>query len=115
MALGIIAGTVIDIHLELLHKFEETSVWELWCAIESQHAQQDASLRHVAWMGLLGLRKEANESYSKYLRRLSKARDKVDHVTPQGLTAEQRMDKLKSWGRMLSVCVLIRERIAYTP
>ena len=94
MALGITAGIGIDIHLELLHKFEEGSVWELWCAIESQHVQQDASLRHVTWMGLLGLRKEADESYSKYLRRLSEGRDKVDRVTPQGRTAEQRMGEL---------------------
>ena len=94
MALGIIAGTIIDIHLELLHKYEDRSVWDLWCAIESQHVQQDASLRHVAWMGLLGLRKEPDESYTKYLRRLSDARDKVDRVTPSGLSPERRMDEL---------------------
>ena len=32
MALGITAGTIIDIHLELLHKYEDRNVWDLWCA-----------------------------------------------------------------------------------
>ena len=36
----------------------------------------------------------ADEFYSKYLRHLNAARNKVDRATPQGLTAEQRMDGL---------------------
>ena len=56
MAIGIIAGSIIDIHLELLHKYEDKSAWSLWVAIEALHEQKDASLRHSAWMGLLGIR-----------------------------------------------------------
>ena len=51
MAVGIIAGSVIDLHLELLHRYEDESTWKLWCAIEALHEQKDASLRHGAWMG----------------------------------------------------------------
>lgn len=89
MALGII-GTIINIHLGLLHKFEDRSIWDLWCAIESPHVQQGASLRHFVWMGLLGLRKETDESYTRSLRRrrLNDACDKVDRVTPTSLSAE---------------------------
>ena len=45
-------------------------------------------------MRLLGLRKETDEPYMMYLRRLNDARDKVDRVTPTGLSAEQHMYEL---------------------
>ena len=32
VALGMTAGTIIDIHLELLHKYEDRNMWDLWCA-----------------------------------------------------------------------------------
>jgi hypothetical protein len=94
MAIGIISGSIIDIHLELLHKYEDKSAWALWGAIEALHEQKDASLRHGAWMGLLGLRQGEDEGYCKYLRRLSEARSRVDRVTPASLSAEERMDEL---------------------
>jgi len=101
MATGIIAGSVIDMHLELLHKYEDKSAWALWCAIEALHEQKDASLRHSAWMGLLGIRQADDETHCKYLRRLSDARARVDRVTPSDLSAEERMDEpsLLSLGR----------------
>ena len=45
-------------------------------------------------MRLLGLRKETDEPYTRYLRRLNDARDKVDRVTPTGISAEQHMYEL---------------------
>ena len=94
MAIGIIAGSVIDLHLEILHRFEDKSAWALWCAIEAVHEQKDASLRHGAWMGLLGVRQGEDEVYGKYLRRITDARARVDRVTPADLTPEERMDEL---------------------
>ena len=43
---------------------------------------------------LVSVRDEDDESYSKYLRCPNEARDKADRVTPQGPTAQKRMDEL---------------------
>ena len=46
VVVGIITGSVIDLHLELLHRYEDKIAWSLWCAIKAVHEQKDASLRH---------------------------------------------------------------------
>ena len=53
-------------------------------------------MRHGAWVGLLGMRKDVEESYTKYLGHLSinVARDKADRVTPADLSVDKRTDKL---------------------
>ena len=53
MARGIIVSTVVDLHLELVHKHQQGSPWVLWLAIEAKHVRQDASFWHAAWMSLL--------------------------------------------------------------
>ena len=42
MAIGVTSGSIIDIHSELLHKYEDKSAWELWCAVEALHEQNEA-------------------------------------------------------------------------
>jgi len=44
IAMGVVAGTSYELHLELVHKHEGGSVWDLWKAIEALHVQKDASL-----------------------------------------------------------------------
>src|SRR6267154_477063 len=93
-ACGIIVSTAIDLHLELVHKHRQGSLWALWLAIEAKHIKQDASFRHGAWMTFLGVRHGPSEPYMDFLNRISDARDQIDRVTPPGLTIDQRMDKL---------------------
>ena len=94
MAVGIIAGSVIDLHLEHLHRYEDKNAWSLWCAIEAVHEQKNVSLCHSAWMGLLGVRQGEDEGYCKCLRCITGARARVDRVTPADLTPEECMDEL---------------------
>ena len=53
MVYGIMMAMAIDLHLELIHKHTDGSVWDLWLAIEAKHIQEDSSVHHRAWMGLL--------------------------------------------------------------
>jgi len=52
MAIGIIAGSAIDMHLKLLHKYEDKGMWSLWYVIEALHKQKDVGLHHSMWVGL---------------------------------------------------------------
>ena len=79
--MGIITGSIVDVLLEFLHKYEDKSAWERWCAVEALPEQKDASLRHGAWPNLLGIRHDEDQTYSKYLGRLNDARAGVDRVT----------------------------------
>src|SRR5258706_2964216 len=69
IAMGVIARTLYELHLKLVHKHEGRSVWGLWKAIEALHIQKDASLRHKAWMHLFGHCKKPNKLYVNYFRR----------------------------------------------
>ena len=42
MALGIIMATAVDLHLELIHKHADASVWDLWLAIEAKRISKTA-------------------------------------------------------------------------
>src|SRR5258706_12266799 len=87
--MGFVAGTSYELHLELVHKHEGRSVWELWKAIEALHVQKDASLRHKAWMHLFGHRKRPDESYVDYFRRGDGIGGRIERVTPTNLTSLQ--------------------------
>jgi len=54
----------------------EDSVWNVWKAIEAQHQQHDASLRHEAWTQLFDYR------------------SKTDRVTPSDFTPAKRSEEL---------------------
>src|SRR5258706_233751 len=94
IAMGVVAGTSYELHLELVHKHEGGSVWELWKAIEALHVQKDASLRHEAWMHLFGHRKRPDESYVDYFRRGDGIGGRVERVTPTNLTGLQLIAEL---------------------
>ncbi len=89
IAMGVIASTAIDLHLELLYKYEYGSVWELWKAIEARHAPRDAFLYHQAWVHLFNLRKSPDERYVDYIGRVDDACIRIDRATPTSLTPEQ--------------------------
>jgi hypothetical protein len=63
VAQGVAMATASDLHLELIHKLKEGSVWKLWSEIKVQHEQHDASLQHEAWMQLFVIHKKPGESY----------------------------------------------------
>src|SRR5258706_7346628 len=94
IAMGVVAGTSYKLHLELVHKHEGRSVWELWKAIESLHVQKDSSLRHEAWMHLFGHRKRPDKSYVNYFRRGDGIGGRIEHVTPTNLTSIQLIAEL---------------------
>jgi len=94
VTIGVIMATASDLHLELIHKMSEHSVWNVWKAIEAQHQQQDASLRHEAWMQLFAIRKEPNETYVDFYQQDEAARSKIDHVTPSDLTPAKCSEEL---------------------
>lgn len=94
IARGVIMITAVDLHLELVHKYEDGSAWELWKAIEACHVQQDAFLYHQAWVHLFSLRKRPDERYMDYYRRVDDARSQIDRVKPPSLTPEQLLDEL---------------------
>ena len=94
IAMGVIIATASKLHLELVSKYEDGSVWELWKAIEANHVTHDASLRHEAWVQLFGMQKRSDEGYADFYRRGSDARSRIEHVTPSNLTPQQRSDEL---------------------
>lgn len=94
IAMGVIASTATDLHLELLYKYKNGSVWELWKAIEARHVQQDGFLYHQACVHLFSIRKRPDERYVDYFGRINDARIRIDRVTPSSLTPEQLMDQL---------------------
>ena len=94
VAMGVIMATASDLHLEVVHKMSEEPVWKVWKAIEAQHQQHDASLRHEAWMQLFVIQKKPSETYVDLYRRVEAARVKIDRVTPSDLTAAQRSEEL---------------------
>jgi len=63
VAQGIIMATASDLHLELIHKLREGSIWKMWSEIKSQHEQHDASLWHKVWMQLFMICKKPAETY----------------------------------------------------
>src|SRR5882757_10933527 len=94
IAMGVVAGTSYELHLELVHKHEGGSVWDLWKAIEALHVQKDASLRHEAWMHLFGHRKRPNETYIDYFRHRDSIGGRIERVTPTTLTGLQLVSEL---------------------
>jgi len=68
VAQGVIMATASDLHLELIHKLREGSIWKMWSEIKSQHEQHDASLRHKVWMQLFAIRKKPAETYMDLYR-----------------------------------------------
>jgi len=93
-AMGVIMGTAADLHYELLSKHEHSGVWPLWEAIEAQHVSLDASLRHEAWMQLLGTRRRSGETYVDLYRRVDDARSRIIRITPANQSQEERFDKI---------------------
>jgi len=104
MAVGIIAGLVMDLHLELLHRYEDKGAWPLWCTIEALHEQKDASLHHGAWMGLLRVHQGEDEGYGKFLRCITDMHAHVDRITPTDLSTEECMDKLILFMALSGMC-----------
>src|SRR5258708_40320365 len=72
VACGVIMATAAELHVELILQ-NKGKPYDMWKAIEAQHLQRDASLRHEAWMQLLALRKKVEESYVDYYRRVESA------------------------------------------
>lgn len=89
VAMGIIVATASAMHLELVDRYEEGPLWDLWCAIECSHVSTDASLRREAWVELFNVRKQPDEGYTEYYRRGDALNSKIDWVTPATLTHEE--------------------------
>jgi hypothetical protein len=93
IACGVIMATARELHAELILQ-NKGKPYDMWKAIEAQHLQQDASLRHDAWMQLLALRKKVDETYIDFFRRVEGAYARVHHITPKDQTSEQRGQEL---------------------
>lgn len=76
MARGIIMATAWHLHLELIYKHANKTLWELWQVVKAKHMKQDASICYAAWMGLLGLRQGADEPYMDYMGHTDDTQDK---------------------------------------
>jgi hypothetical protein len=63
VAMGVLMATTNGLHYKLICRHEEDCTWVLWSAIEAYHVQQDACLRHEAWMLLFSIHKAPEESY----------------------------------------------------
>jgi uncharacterized protein YidB (DUF937 family) len=71
------------------------SIGDLYSKICNYHQQRDASQRHEGWMQFLAVHKSATDSYLTYYRRIERAYDKIDRITPTGQSAEERAEELK--------------------
>jgi transposase InsO family protein len=94
VAMGVLMATANGLHYKLVCRHEEDRAWVLWSAIEAYHVQQDACLRHEAWMLLFSIRKAPEESYIDLYHRVEDARDKIACVTPTTLTRQQQYDEI---------------------
>ncbi len=103
IAMGVIASTLYELHLELVHKHEGRSVWGPWKAIEALHVQKDASLRHKAWMHLFGHCKKPNKLYVNYFRRGDSISGRIECVTPTNLTSLQLISELLHFTQISSL------------
>jgi hypothetical protein len=86
-------ATAGELHAEVILR-NKGKPYDIWKAIEAQHLQRDASLRHEAWMQLLALRKKVDETYVDFYRRVESAYARVHRITPKDQTAEQRGQEL---------------------
>jgi len=98
IAMGVIIATASKLHLKLVSKHEDGSVWELWKAIKANHVTHDASLRHEAWVQLFGMQKRSDKGYANFYHQGSDARSRIEHVTPSNLTPQQCSDELLLYG-----------------
>jgi len=75
-ACGVIMATAGELHAEIILRGKP---YDMWTAIEAQHLQRNASLRHEAWMQFLVLRKKTKETYVDYYHRVESAQDQELH------------------------------------
>src|SRR5258706_3366658 len=117
IAMGVVASTLYELHLELVHKHEGRSIWDLWKAIEALHIQKDANLCHEAWMHLFGHHKRPDKLYVNYFRCGNSISGRIEHVPPTNLTSLQLITELLCFTQISSLpsdnslcCQLVSQR-----
>jgi len=86
-ASAVLMATACGRHAELVQKHRKQP-YKLWKAIEAQNRQQDASLRHKAWIQFLAVHKKADETFVDYYRQAEAAKAKITRITPKSQTPD---------------------------
>jgi transposase InsO family protein len=94
IAMGLVAGTAYDLHADLISEHEGGRVLDLWKAIEGQHVQNDASLRHQAWNLLFAHQMRPDDDHIQYWRRGADIKARIDRITPASLTGRQVIEEI---------------------
>jgi hypothetical protein len=94
VAMGVLMATANGLHYELICRHKEDCAWVLWLVIEAYHVQQDACLRHKAWMLLFLIHKAPDESYLDLYHHIKDACNKITCIMPTTLTHQQQYDKI---------------------
>jgi hypothetical protein len=92
-ACGVIMATAGELHGELILQ-NKGKPYDMWKVVEAQHLQQDASLRHDAWMQLLALCKKVDKTYIDFFRRVESTYTRVHCITPKDQTPEKHGQEL---------------------
>lgn len=104
-ALGVIMSTASRLHHELIlkHRASGEPVYKLWTKICSIHQSHATSFRHQIWLEFFSSRKSPDESYAEFFWRKEELLAKIDRLTPECQTKEERAAELTLVGILLGL------------